>query len=177
MKNENRWTKKRMKETYSQPKIMCQSNLYLFITKRYVLIETPPIHLQEICVSQNINSSSPRHICQSKHHLFISKRYVPIRNGDNMRSQILYTILNLFFIWIQSFKRFMFRVILAAWINKLHFFPLSTWIAKFHLFYNYYPFVIVKHLFYNGKKKIHSNGHTKHLGNYDWIHLTFKHMK
>jgi len=126
MINENRWTKKRMKETYSQPKIMCQSKLYLFTTKRYVLIETPPIHPQEVCVSQNINSSSPRNICQSKHHLFISKRYVPISNWNNMKPHIFYTILNLFLIWIQSFRPFMFRVILAAWIIKLHFFPLST---------------------------------------------------
>jgi hypothetical protein len=72
--------KKRMKKTYSQPRIMCQSKLYLFTTKRYVLIETPPIHLKEVCVNRNINFSSPRNICQSKHHLFISKKYVPIRN-------------------------------------------------------------------------------------------------
>jgi hypothetical protein len=99
----NRWTKKRMKETCSQPKIMCQSKLYLFTTKRYVLIETPPIHLQEVCVSQNINSSSRRNICQSKHHLFFSKRYVPIRNWNNMRLHILYTHFNLVFKFKFSF--------------------------------------------------------------------------
>jgi hypothetical protein len=62
-----------MKETCSQPRIMCQSKLYLFTTKRYVLIETPLIplkryvlvetsffHLQEIYVNQNTTSSSPR---------------------------------------------------------------------------------------------------------------------
>jgi hypothetical protein len=92
MKNKNKWTKKRMKEIYSQPRIIYQSKFYLFTTKRYVLIETPPIHLQEVCVNWNINFSSPRNICQSKHHLFISKRYVPINNQDNMRPHILYTV-------------------------------------------------------------------------------------
>ncbi len=43
-----RWTK-RMNKTYSQPKVMCQSKLYLFTTKRYVSIETPLVHLQEVC--------------------------------------------------------------------------------------------------------------------------------
>jgi len=62
-----------MKETCSQPKIICQSKLYIFIIKRYVLIEhhlfiskryvlvkTLIFHLQKTYVNQNTTSSSPR---------------------------------------------------------------------------------------------------------------------
>ncbi len=31
-------------------------------------------------------------MCQSKHHLFIFKKYVPIKNWDNMKPHIFYTI-------------------------------------------------------------------------------------
>jgi hypothetical protein len=111
--------------THSQPRIMCQSKFYPFTTKRYVFIETPFVHFQEICVNWNIAFSSPRGMCQLKHHLFISKRYVPIRNWNNMKLHILYTISTYFFVWIQSFKPLMSRVILATWGIKLHSFPLS----------------------------------------------------
>jgi len=110
MRNENRWIKKRMKEIYSQQRIMCQSKLYIFTTERYVLIETPPIHLQEVCVNQNIIL----HLQELYVNQNTTKRYVPIRNRNNMKPHIFYTILNLFLIWIQSFKPFMFRVILAT---------------------------------------------------------------
>ncbi len=73
MKNGNRWTKKKMKETCSQTKVMCQSKFYMFTTKRYVLIETPNVHLQEyvsiktpllhlqeVCVNWITTFSSPR---------------------------------------------------------------------------------------------------------------------
>jgi hypothetical protein len=40
----------------------------------------------------NKTSSQPRGMCQLKHHMFIFKSYVPIRNWDNMRPHILYTI-------------------------------------------------------------------------------------
>jgi hypothetical protein len=83
---------KRMKETCSQPRVMCQSKFYPFTTERYVFIKTPLVHLQEVCVNRNTTFSFPRCMCQLKHHLFISKRYVPIRNWDNMKLHILYTI-------------------------------------------------------------------------------------
>jgi hypothetical protein len=35
----------KMKETYSQPRVMCQSKLCMFTTKKYVSIETPLVHL------------------------------------------------------------------------------------------------------------------------------------
>jgi len=73
MKNENRWTKKKWRKlvysqelcvnpnsTYSQLKGMCWLKHHLFISKRYVLIETSILHLQEIYVNQNTTSSSPR---------------------------------------------------------------------------------------------------------------------
>ncbi len=69
----------------------------------------------------------------------------------------------------------MSRSILANWRVKLHispFFVKTTWIQ---LFYSYNPFAIFEHLFYNGKKKNHNNGQTRHLGNYDWIHFNLKH--
>jgi hypothetical protein len=43
----------------------------------------------------------------------------------------------------------------------------STHIACLHHFYIYHMFTIVKSLFYNGKKKIDTKCHTKHLGMYD----------
>ncbi len=36
---------------------------------------------------------------------------------------------------------------------------------------------IVKSLYSNGKKKIVTNCHTKHIGIYDWIHVNLKHTK
>ncbi len=33
-----------MKETCSQPEVMCQSKFYLFTTERYVSIQILPIH-------------------------------------------------------------------------------------------------------------------------------------
>ncbi len=66
--------------------------IYLFTTERYVSIQTPNVHLQEVCVNQNTIFSSPRVMCQSNHHLFISKKYAPIRNWNNMRPHIIYTI-------------------------------------------------------------------------------------
>jgi hypothetical protein len=38
-------------------------------------------------------------------------------------------------------------------------------------------FTIVKPLFYNGKKKIDTNFHTKHFGIYDWIYINLKHTR
>jgi hypothetical protein len=66
--------KKKMKETCSQPKVMCQSKHRMFISKKHVLIETSPLHLQkvcvlietpffhfqEVCINRNTTSSFPR---------------------------------------------------------------------------------------------------------------------
>jgi hypothetical protein len=38
-----------MNKTYSQPRVMCQSKHYLFITDKYVLTKTPPAHFQKVC--------------------------------------------------------------------------------------------------------------------------------
>ncbi len=38
-------------------------------------------------------------------------------------------------------------------------------------------FTIIKPLFYNGKKKIDTKCHTKHLGIYDWIYIHLKHIR
>jgi hypothetical protein len=48
MKNKNRW-KNKMNKTYSQPIVICQSEFYLFTTKRYVSTQTPHVHFQEVC--------------------------------------------------------------------------------------------------------------------------------
>ncbi len=53
------------KMNFFEPRVMCQSNTVF---------------------------SQLRGMYQPKHHLFISKRYVPIRNWNNTRSHILYTI-------------------------------------------------------------------------------------
>jgi hypothetical protein len=137
-----------MKKTCSKQKIMCQSKLYLFTTKKHVSTKTPLIHFQEVCSHKEL------------------RRY-----------ETTHSLFNLFFTSIQSFKPLMSWSILATWRIKLHSSPLSTRTTWLQLFYDYNPFAISKHLFYNGKKKIHNNGHTKHLGNNDWIHFNFKHTK
>ncbi len=53
---------------------------------------TQYVHNQQLCVNPNSTCSQLRGMCQLKHHMFISKRYVPIRNWNNMKSHILYTI-------------------------------------------------------------------------------------
>jgi hypothetical protein len=50
------------------------------------------VYNQELCVDPNIICSQLKGMCQLKHHMFISNKYVPIRNWDNMRPHILYTI-------------------------------------------------------------------------------------
>jgi hypothetical protein len=54
---------------------------------------------------------------------------------------------------------------------------LSTRTTYLHPFDLYHMFAIIKLLFYNGKKKIDRNCHTKHLGIYDWIYVNFKHTR
>jgi hypothetical protein len=86
-----KWTKKIMNTTYSQPRILCQSKLYFFITKRYVW-------------TKNITCSSPRHMFPfGIETLWNSTFSIPFQ---------------LVFIWIQSFKPFMSRSILAIWRIK-----------------------------------------------------------
>ncbi len=58
---------------------MCQSKLYLFTTETHVSIETPLVHLQEVCSHKQLRQY------EIAHYLF-----------------------NLFFTSIQSFKPFMF---------------------------------------------------------------------
>ncbi len=53
----------------------------------------------------------------------------------------------------------------------------ATFTTYLHPFYLYHMFVIVKPLFYNGKTKIDTKCHTKHLGMYDWININFKHTR
>jgi hypothetical protein len=45
----------------------------------------------------------------------------------------------------------------------------STLIAQLHPFYLNHMFAIVKLLFYNDKKNIDTNYHTKHFGICDWV--------
>ncbi len=82
MDEKMKWMKNKINEpkrkttTCLQPIVMCQFKLYLFTTESYVSIETPPVHF---------------------------KKYVPIRNWDNMRSHILYTI-SIFYYLNSSFQ-------------------------------------------------------------------------
>jgi hypothetical protein len=77
MKNKNGW-KTKMDE-------MDEKNRW---TKGW----TKHVHNQKLCVNLNTTSSQLRGMCQPKHDMFISKRYVPIRNWNNMRQHIFYTI-------------------------------------------------------------------------------------
>jgi len=91
MKNKNRWTRKRMNKTCSQPRIMCQSKLYLFTTGSYMSI-------------RNTTSSSLKGMFPLKiETLWDCTFFIPF---------------NLFFIWIQSFKPLMSKSILVTWRIK-----------------------------------------------------------
>ncbi len=92
-------------------------------------------------------------------------------------SHILNTISHCFFIQIQSIKPLTSKIILATWRRKLHSFPHfdPTLLAPPFL---QLPFICNCYTsFYNGNTKICKNGHTKHFGNYDWIHINFKHIR
>jgi hypothetical protein len=119
-----------------------------FRNKRYVSTKTSFVHLQELCSHWEL------------------KQY------EGARSQYHFT---LFCIWIQFIKPLTSNIILATWRRKLHYFP--------HLHSNLLALVFLWLLFicncytsfYNGKMKIYKNGHTKHFGNYDWIHTNLEH--
>jgi hypothetical protein len=108
-------------------------------------------------------------MCQLKHHLFISKRCVPISNWDNMRSHTIYSTYFLHQFNLSNllcFETFLLleesNYIISPSPPQLPSFNFST--TTTHLqFLNIY-FIVAK-------KKIHSNGHTKHLRNNDWYFL------
>jgi hypothetical protein len=98
----------------------------LFTTKNYVSIQTLHVYNWEVCVNWNTTCLQSRGMCQSKHHMFISKRYVLIRDWNNMRLHIFYTILTCFLLEFNLSEPLMSRNILTTWIIKLHCFPFST---------------------------------------------------
>jgi hypothetical protein len=83
----------------------------------------------------------------------------------------------LVFIWIQSIKPLTFKIILGIWKRKLHFFPhfnLNLLVPSFlqlPSICNCYTFIL------HWQNENNKNGHTKHLGNYDLIHINLKHTR
>ncbi len=78
----------------------------MFTTKSYVSIQTLPIHNWKVCVNWNITYSFPRGMFPLGIETLLRARTFSI------------SLNNLFFIWIQSFKPFMSRSILATWRIK-----------------------------------------------------------
>jgi len=50
-----------MNKTCSKQRIICQSKLYLFTTKRHVSTKTPLVHLQEICSHKELRQYEITH--------------------------------------------------------------------------------------------------------------------
>ncbi len=127
----------------------------LFTTKSYVSIQILPIHNQDVCVNR-------------KHHLFISKRYVPIMNWDIMRPHIFYTISTCFLFEFSLLNLLSLGAFLLLEKSNciISPFPLELFSSIFYITTTYLQFL---NIYFIWQIFFHNNGHTKHLGNHDWI--------
>jgi hypothetical protein len=71
----------------------------------------------------------------------------------------------------------MYGSILITWIIKVHYFPLFSLELPSSNFSTATTHLHFLNIYSTMAKKIHNNGHTKHLGNYDWIHFNHKRTK
>ncbi len=130
----------------------------------------------EASSSISISLTHQRYMCQSKHYLFTIERHVPIRNEDNMKQPTTLYLLQfkLFHSLIQPLAS---STILAACKIKMQFSSSTTNLPDLHnnlqspsmllvalVLPQHQTCNLLKPLFYNGKRKIDTNFHTKHFG-------------
>jgi hypothetical protein len=155
---------------------MCESEHSLFTKMKIWNGWTQHVHNQGLCVNVNYNLFTTKRFVSTEtlliHQEVCSHRELKQYEGAHFQYHF-----TLFFIWIQSIKPLKSKIILCTWKRKLHSFhhlhlnlltPAFLWLPFICNCYTY---------FYNGKTKIYKNGHAKHFGNYDWIHINLKYIR
>ncbi len=108
--------------------------------------------------------------------MFISKKYVPIGNWNNMRPHIFNTILHIF-IFEFNLSNLLCLTHFCHLKKKTTLFPPSPPEFTSSIFSTVTIHLQLLHIYFTMSTKIYKSGQTKDFGNYDWIHINFKHTR